>query len=486
MKKILISAAAVALIAGFFLSANTVKTVVSENMGKHYYETGQYQKAVSVFNKLADTEPENPEVYAGRGYSFQGLGNYPLAIEDFTKAIALNPDYAWAYENHANCYYNQQMYRESIADYDKLIELDPQSSFAYSRRAFSYNELEDYQAAIESFNKAIELDPENEEAYANRADSYYNLEDYAAAISDCGEAISLDTGYGWAYEVRGNSYYELEEYDKAISDFSKALSLDELSSAIRDDTILISVMYANNEIGTIQQISEIGEIAKERGVLFHTDAVQAVGHLPVDVRKQNIDLLALSGHKVYAPKGVGALYVSHKIVDLPPFMHGGGQERKKRAGTENVAGIVGLGEALSLLTAELSEETKRTLQIRDRIIDGILAAVPHTFLNGSRTSRLPGNVNISFEYIEGESLLLMLDAKGIMASSGSACTSGSLEPSHVLLAIGLPHEKAHGSLRVSVGRYNTLEDAESLIRELPPIVSRLRDMSPLYQDFLSK
>ncbi|GHU76311.1 cysteine desulfurase NifS [Clostridia bacterium] len=283
-------------------------------------------------------------------------------------------------------------------------------------------------------------------------------------------------------------FLEKNEYDITYLGVDKdgLISLDELSSAIRDDTILISVMYANNEIGTIQQISEIGEIAKERGVLFHTDAVQAVGHLPVDVRKQNIDLLALSGHKVYAPKGVGALYVSHKIVDLPPFMHGGGQERKKRAGTENVAGIVGLGEALSLLTAELSEETKRTLQIRDRIIDGVLAAVPHTFLNGSRTSRLPGNVNISFEYIEGESLLLMLDAKGIMASSGSACTSGSLEPSHVLLAIGLPHEKAHGSLRVSVGRYNTLEDAETLIRELPPIVSRLRDMSPLYQDFLSK
>lgn len=257
------------------------------------------------------------------------------------------------------------------------------------------------------------------------------------------------------------------------------IRLADLERAVREDTILISVMFANNEIGSIQPVAEIGKLARKRGVLFHTDAVQAVGHVPVDVKSMNIDLLSLSGHKLYGPKGVGALYVKQGI-KLPPFIHGGAQERKKRAGTENLPGIVGLGEAISLLVSEMEEDTAATVRIRDMLIDGILKIVPYARLNGSREKRLPGNVNISFEFIEGESLLLLLDMKGIYASSGSACTSGSLDPSHVLMAIGLEHATAHGSLRLTVGKYNTEEEAETLLKELPPIVQRLRDMSPLY------
>lgn len=261
------------------------------------------------------------------------------------------------------------------------------------------------------------------------------------------------------------------------------ISLEDLKSAIRDDTILISVMFANNEIGSVQPIAEIGKIAKEKGILFHTDAVQAVGHLPIDVEEMNIDLLSLSGHKLYGPKGIGALYV-RKGIRLKPFIHGGAQERGRRAGTENVPGIVGLGEAIRLASAEIEEERVRLISLRDKLIKGILTTIPHSRLNGHPEKRLPGNVNISFEFIEGESMLLLLDMKGICASSGSACTSGSLDPSHVLLAIGLPHEKAHGSLRLTLGHFNTEEDVEVLLRELPPIVQRLREMSPLYEEYM--
>lgn len=261
------------------------------------------------------------------------------------------------------------------------------------------------------------------------------------------------------------------------------VSLEELKSAIREDTILISVMFANNEIGSVQPIAEIGKIAREKGIVFHTDAVQAVGHLPIDVEEMNIDLLSLSGHKLYGPKGIGALYV-RKGIRLKPFIHGGAQERGKRAGTENVPGIVGLGEAVRLASAEMDEERARLVSLRDKLIDGILTSIPHSRLNGHPEKRLPGNVNISFEFIEGESMLLLLDMKGICASSGSACTSGSLDPSHVLLAIGLPHEKAHGSLRLTLGHFNTEEDVDILLKELPPIVQRLREMSPLYEEYL--
>ncbi len=259
------------------------------------------------------------------------------------------------------------------------------------------------------------------------------------------------------------------------------VEIKELKKAIRDDTILISVMFANNEIGSVQPIKEIGSLAREKGIIFHTDAVQAVGHIPIDVKDMHIDLLSMSAHKFYGPKGIGALYI-RKGIKIKPLIHGGAQERNRRAGTENVPGIIGMGLALELITSELSEEENRLIYLRDKLIDGILNNIPYSRLNGDRENRLPGNVNISFEFIEGESILLMLDMKGICASSGSACTSGSLDPSHVLLAIGLPHEKAHGSLRLTLGMFNTEDEVDYIIKELPPIISRLRNMSPLYEE----
>ncbi|WAM32460.1 cysteine desulfurase NifS [Caldicellulosiruptor naganoensis] len=253
-----------------------------------------------------------------------------------------------------------------------------------------------------------------------------------------------------------------------------------VKEAIRDDTILISVMLANNEIGTIQPVKEIARIAKERGIIVHTDAVQAIGQIPVDVKDLDVDLLSLSAHKFYGPKGVGALYIK-KGTKIHPFSHGGAQERNRRAGTENVAGIVGLGKAIELATANLTEYASRLQKLRDKLIDGVLSKIDYVRLNGDRYNRLPSNANFSFEFIEGESLLLMLDMKGIAASSGSACTSGSLDPSHVLLAIGLEHEVAHGSLRITLGEDNTEEDIDYLLEVLPEIVSRLREMSPLYE-----
>ena len=273
------------------------------------------------------------------------------------------------------------------------------------------------------------------------------------------------------------TYLPVDEYGK--------ISLEELKKAIRNDTILISVMFANNEIGTIQPIAEIGAIAKERGIYFHTDAVQAVGHVKIDVQKMNIDLLSLSGHKLCGPKGIGAIYI-RKGVNIKPLIHGGAQEKRRRAGTENIAGIVGLGKAIELAEKEMEENTKKLIYLRDKLIQGILEKIPYSKLNGHPTDRLPGNCNFSFEFIEGESMLLLLDSKGIAASSGSACTSGSLDPSHVLLAIGLPHEKAHGSLRLTLEYYNTEEEVDKVLKELPDIVSRLREMSPLYEAFLKE
>lgn len=263
------------------------------------------------------------------------------------------------------------------------------------------------------------------------------------------------------------------------------VSVEDVRNAIKDNTILISIMFANNEIGTIQPIEEIGALAHEKGVLFHTDAVQAVGNIPIDVQKLNIDLLSLSAHKFYGPKGIGALYIK-KGVKISSFIHGGQQERGKRASTENLPGIVGLGKAIELATQNLEQYNKKILNLREKTIEGLMAKVPYIKLNGHRTKRLPGNVNFSFQYIEGESLLLMLDMKGICGSSGSACSSGSLDPSHVLLAIGLPHEIAHGSLRLTFGDENTEEDVDFLLEELPKIVSRLRDMSPLYEEVKNK
>lgn len=271
------------------------------------------------------------------------------------------------------------------------------------------------------------------------------------------------------YEV---TYIPVDEYGM--------VSADDIKKAIRPDTILVSVMTANNEIGTIEPIKEIGAVCREKGIYFHTDAVQAVGHIKIDVKEMNIDLLSLSGHKIGAPKGIGALYIK-KGVKIKNLIHGGQQEKGKRAGTENVIGIVALGKAIELAVSEMEDTTERLKYLRDKIINGVLKNIEYSRLNGHPEERLPGNVNISFEFIEGESMLLMLDAKGICASSGSACTSGSLDPSHVLLAIGLPHEKAHGSLRISLGYQNTEEEVDKLLEVLPPIVQRLREMSPLYE-----
>ena len=271
------------------------------------------------------------------------------------------------------------------------------------------------------------------------------------------------------YEV---TYIPVDEYGM--------VSADDIKKAIRPDTILVSVMTANNEIGTIEPIKEIGAVCREKGVYFHTDAVQAVGHIKIDVKEMNIDLLSLSGHKIGAPKGIGALYI-RKGVKIKNLIHGGQQEKGRRAGTENVIGIVALGKACELAVSEMEKTTEKLVYLRDKIIKNILGSIDYSRLNGHPEERLPGNVNISFEFIEGESMLLMLDAKGICASSGSACTSGSLDPSHVLLAIGLPHEKAHGSLRISLGYQNTEEEVDKLLEVLPPIVQRLREMSPLYE-----
>ncbi len=261
------------------------------------------------------------------------------------------------------------------------------------------------------------------------------------------------------------------------------LKMDELKAAIRPDTILISVMFANNEIGTIQPIKEIGALAREKGILFHTDAVQAYGQLPIDVDEYNIDMLSASGHKLNGPKGIGFLYI-RKGIKIRNLIHGGGQERARRAGTENVPGIVGLGKAVEIAFDTMKDRTVYECQLRDYLIDRILSEIPYTRLNGDRTKRLPNNVNFSFQFIEGESLLIMLDMAGICGSSGSACTSGSLDPSHVLLGIGLPHEIAHGSLRLTLGDENTKEEIDFVIDKLKEIVQRLRDMSPLYEDFV--
>ena len=268
-------------------------------------------------------------------------------------------------------------------------------------------------------------------------------------------------------------------------DENGVVRLEELKAAIRPTTILISVMYANNEIGTIQPIREIGEIAHEHGILFHTDAVQAFGQLPIQVDDCRIDMLSASGHKLNGPKGIGFLYI-RKGVKIRSFIHGGAQERKRRAGTENVPGIVGFGKAVERAVGTMEERTETELRLRDYLIDRVLKEIPYARLNGHRSQRLPNNANFSFQFIEGESLLIMLDMEGICGSSGSACTSGSLDPSHVLLAIGLPHEIAHGSLRLTLNEEITKEDLDYVVDTLKRIVEKLRSMSPLYEDFIKR
>lgn len=308
-------------------------------------------------------------------------------------------------------------------------------------------------------------------------------------------------GIAYAYKNKGNHIItskiehpavletckQLEKEGFEVSyigvDENGIIKLDELKNAIKLTTTLISIMFANNEIGTIEPIEEIGKIAKENNIFFHTDAVQAVGNVRIDVKQLNIDALSMSGHKFYGPKGIGALYVK-KGIKFEKLINGGHQERNKRAGTENVAGIVGLGKAIELAYQELDEHNKKIKELRDYYVEQVKAKIPYIRINGDETKRLPGNSNISFRFIEGEGLLLNLDLKGICASSGSACTSGSLDPSHVLLAIGLPHEIAHGSLRISIGKYNTKEEVDYLVENLVEIIGRLREMSPLWEEFI--
>ena len=268
-------------------------------------------------------------------------------------------------------------------------------------------------------------------------------------------------------------------------DENGVVKMDELKAAIRPDTILISVMFANNEIGTLQPIKEIGELAHEKGILFHTDAVQAFGQVPINVDELHIDMLSSSAHKLHGPKGIGFLYI-RKGVKIRSFIHGGAQERKRRAGTENVPGIVGYAKAAVMAQETMTERIEKETALRDYLIDRVMNEIPYTKLNGHRTLRLPNNANFSFRFIEGESMLIMLDDKGICGSSGSACTSGSLDPSHVLLAIGLPHEIAHGSLRLTLSEETTKEEIDYTVDNLKQIVEKLRGMSPLYEDFVRK
>ena len=275
------------------------------------------------------------------------------------------------------------------------------------------------------------------------------------------------------------AYLEQKGYEVTYLDVDEdaKISLEELEKAIRPDTILISIMSANNEIGTIQPIKEIGKIAHDHGVLFHTDAVQAFGHIPIDVEEMNIDMLSASGHKINGPKGIGVMYI-RKGVKIRSFIHGGAQERKRRAGTHNVPGIVGIGTAAKLAKENMEERSAKEIALRDHLIERVLKEIPYTRLNGHRTDRLPNNANFCFRFIEGESMLILLDQAGICGSSGSACTSGSLDPSHVLLAIGLPHEIAHGSLRLTLSEKNTMEEIDYTVDELKKIIERLRGMSP--------
>ena len=307
------------------------------------------------------------------------------------------------------------------------------------------------------------------EAYANKGNHIITTKIEHHAILHTAEYLEKR-----GFEV---TYLDVDEDGK--------VKLDDLKAAIRPTTILISVMFANNEIGTIQPIKEIGEIAHEHGILFHTDAVQAFCQIPINVDECNIDMLSSSGHKINGPKGIGFLYI-RKGVKIRSFVHGGAQERKRRAGTENVPGIVGYGLAAERANKSMKERTAKEIEIRDHMINRILTEIPYVRLNGDKVKRLPNNVNVSIQFIEGESLLLMLDNFGICASSGSACTSGSLDPSHVLLAIGLPHEIAHGSLRMTLSEETTMEDADFVVDKLKDITANLRSMSPLYEDFIKK
>jgi cysteine desulfurase len=380
------------------------------------------------------------------------------------------------YLDHAATTYTKQEVLDEMLPYFTQIYGNPSSVHSFGREARKALDL-----ARERTAKALNADPgeifftaggsESDNwaikgaALANQKKGNHII---TTAIEHHGVLHTCEYLSRNGFEV---TYLPVDEYG--------LVTPEQVREAITDKTILITIMMANNEIGTIQPIKEIGAIARERNVLFHTDAVQAVGSVPIDVKDMNIDMLSLSAHKFYGPKGVGALYI-RKGIKVQQMIHGGAQERNRRAGTENLPAIVGLGKAIEMATRDIPGHNARLEAMRDRLINSIMSTVDNTRLNGHPTKRLPGNINLSFEFIEGESLLLSLDIKGIAGSSGSACTSGSLDPSHVLLAIGLPHEIAHGSLRLTLGDQNTDEEIDYVLEVLPQIVQRLREMSPLF------
>lgn len=353
--------------------------------------------------------------------------------------------------------------------------------------SISSQNKKDITTARETIAKAINTDTANIYFTAGGSESdNWALKATAEAYADKGRHIITSKIEHHAI-LHTCDYLEKRGYEITYIDVDEngIVDLKQLEEAIRPDTILISIMFANNEIGTIEPIAEIGKIAKKHGVLFHTDAVQAFTQVPIDVEEMNIDMLSVSGHKINGPKGIGFLYI-RKGVKIRSFVHGGAQERSRRAGTENVPGIIGLAKATEIAVGNMKERTAREIEVRNHIIERVMNEIPYTRLNGDRERRLPNNINFSFQFIEGESMLIMLDSFGICASSGSACTSGALDPSHVLLAIGLPHEIAHGSLRLTISEDTTMEDADFVVDKLKGIVERLRSMSPLYEDFVKK
>lgn len=353
--------------------------------------------------------------------------------------------------------------------------------------SISSQNKKDITTARETIAKAINTDTANIYFTAGGSESdNWALKATAEAYSNKGRHIITSKIEHHAI-LHTCDYLEKRGYNITYIDVDEngIVDLKQLEEAIRPDTILISIMFANNEIGTIEPIAEIGKIAKEHGVLFHTDAVQAFTQVPIDVEEMNIDMLSVSGHKINGPKGIGFLYI-RKGVKIESFVHGGAQERSRRAGTENVPGIIGLAKATEIAVGNMKERTTKEIEVRNHIIERVMNEIPYTRLNGDRERRLPNNINFSFQFIEGESMLIMLDSFGICASSGSACTSGALDPSHVLLAIGLPHEIAHGSLRLTISEDTTMEDADFVVDKLKGIVERLRSMSPLYEDFVKK
>ena len=353
--------------------------------------------------------------------------------------------------------------------------------------SISSQNKKDITTARETIAKAINTDTANIYFTAGGSESdNWALKATAEAYADKGRHIITSKIEHHAI-LHTCDYLEKRGYEITYIDVDEngIVDLKQLEEAIRPDTILISIMFANNEIGTIEPIAEIGKIAKEHGVLFHTDAVQAFTQVPIDVEEMNIDMLSVSGHKINGPKGIGFLYI-RKGVKIRSFVHGGAQERSRRAGTENVPGIIGLAKATEIAVGNMKERTAKEIEVRNHIIERVMNEIPYTRLNGDRERRLPNNINFSFRFIEGESMLIMLDSFGICASSGSACTSGALDPSHVLLAIGLPHEIAHGSLRLTISEDTTMEDADFVVDKLKGIVERLRSMSPLYEDFVKK